>query len=66
MNKINLTLTSDGDKDGSLVHLNAVFENRQAAIDFHAQVAALCRQAARASGSTVDTTAGGFMRLLAR
>lgn len=48
MNKINLALTSDHeDKNTSLVHLNATFESREAAIAFHAKVAALCRDASR-------------------
>lgn len=67
MNKINLALTSDGEDKGSAqVHLNATFESREAAIEFHAQVAALCRSAARAHGTTVSSSASDFwpMRLL--
>lgn len=61
MNKINLALTSDGEDKGSAqVHLNATFESREAAIEFHAQVAALCRSAARVHGGVVSGTASGF------
>lgn len=67
MNKINLALTSDGeDKNGGAqVHLNATFDTREAAIEFHAQVAALCRSAARAHGGKVSGVASDFwpMRL---
>lgn len=50
MNKINLALTSDNeDQRHTTVHLNAAFESREAAIEFHAKVAALCRDATRAA-----------------
>jgi len=57
MDKINLTLTTGEDKTSAVVHLNASFETREMAIDFHAKIAALCRDASRVKVSSV---AGDF------
>ena len=65
MDKINLTLTS-GEEKTAVVHLNASFENREQAIDFHAKVAALCRDASRARVSSVAGDFSWPQRLLQR
>jgi hypothetical protein len=44
MNKLNLAITTD-ENGVATVHLNASFESKEAAIDFHADAAALCRKA---------------------
>jgi len=44
MNKLNLAITTD-ENGVATVHLNASFESKEDAIDFHADVAALCRKA---------------------
>ena len=44
MNKLNLGITTD-ETGVATVHLNASFESKEEAIDFHADVAALCRKA---------------------
>jgi hypothetical protein len=64
MNKINLSLASDGeDTKHTQVHLNATFENREMAIAFHAKIAALCEQANR---SRPHNAAQWGQRLLGR
>ena len=44
MNKLNLGITTD-ENGVATVHLNASFESKEKAIDFHAYAAALCRKA---------------------
>jgi len=44
MNKLNLSITTD-ENGVATVHMNASFESKEAAIDFHADAAALCRKA---------------------
>jgi len=44
MNKLNLGITTD-ENGAATVHLNASFESKEEAIDFHADAAALCRKA---------------------
>jgi len=44
MNKLNLAITTDGNGVAT-VHLNASFESKEEAVDFHADVAGLCRKA---------------------
>lgn len=59
MEQINISLMSDGeDKTITKVNLNATFNNREAAIAFHAKVAALCEYANRSGVTT------GFQQLL--
>ena len=65
MNKISLNLTSDED-NGAVVHLNAAFENREQAIEFHAHVASLCRNAARTQRGASQSAADIGRRLLGR
>jgi len=44
MNKLNLAITTD-ENGVATVHLNASFESKAEGVDFHADVAALCRKA---------------------
>ena len=63
MNKINLALTSGTSEDArdttTTVHLNATFENREAAIEFHARVAALTRDATVKANRAAGIGIGG-------
>jgi|307.fasta_scaffold883953_2 hypothetical protein len=54
MNKLNLAITTD-ENGVATVHLNASFESKEAAIDFHADAAALCRRASLLKSSPSDT-----------
>ena len=53
MNKLNLGITTD-ETGVATVHLNASFESKEAAIDFHADAAALCRKASLLKPSNGD------------
>ena len=64
MNKINLALTSD-ENGGVQIHLNVTCP-RDDGIALHAQISAIVARVARSQGTSVDTTASGFMRLLQR
>jgi hypothetical protein len=54
MNKLNLAITTD-ENGVATVHLNASFESKEAAIDFHADMAALCRKASLLKPSVTET-----------
>lgn len=59
MEQINISLMSDNeDKAVTKVNLNATFNNREAAIAFHAKVSALCEHANRSGVVT------GFQQLI--
>ncbi|HMF25277.1 MAG TPA: hypothetical protein VKG24_24560 [Pseudolabrys sp.] len=54
MNKLNLAITTDGNGVAT-VHLNASFESKEEAVDFHADVAGLCRKASLLKPSISET-----------